>query len=653
MSKYLDSLASRRTSPGRRLLDRITPIPRLRFDWKKAHRDIETETRSYQKDAAVFAFLIATLFPIAFLVDDILRATPPAYLNYPIPFVAVACIAIWLRGSSFKKYQQAFVIGFMTLAFLMTLFLPFSRNAYILIYFCFPPFTFLMLGSRRGLAASIAFFLLATVLGVLYLLGYITGRITPINSSMFAMASVSFGFQCAIGRFSEWRHSRNVDRLVERRFFDTETGLPNANAYALERLAVGEAIFLVHFENLRDLGAIAGHEEVGNLSYNSALSLLETRGEPAGRRGPYRVSETDFCFVFPVGDSTSEEATSIQGILSGLPAVMDTPLRFVTRIASYRVEAETDAQEALNEATAALSDCLATRAASLHRCGSTIENDKNVLRSRAPNLLHNIKRGLFKPAFQPVYDLERDGVGFLEALIRLDERGSAASPEGYLDAAFRLGLDSYFTEFILERTLVMALESGHSVSFNATFRDIVRPAFRADLRNAYRTLSGRDNTIIVEITEQAAIEDSSVLKEFVGEVHDLGGLVFLDDFGSGYSNYSSLLESCFDSVKTAGDIVREIAIRPEAYTLYRGMAAFCAEAGLSVIAEHISDDAILDLAVAGGARYLQGYMLARPVPAECILRGDLSFPRGFSSAPTPIGAFKAARGTRPETAPRS
>jgi len=83
------------------------------------------------------------------------------------------------------------------------------------------------------------------------------------------------------------------------------------------------------------------------------------------------------------------------------------------------------------------------------------------------------------------------------------------------------------------------------------------------------------------------------------------------------------------------------------------MAAFCAEAGLSVIAEHISDDAILDLAVAGGARYLQGYMLARPVPAECILRGDLSFPRGFSSAPTPIGAFKAARGTRPETAPRS
>jgi len=310
----------------------------------------------------------------------------------------------------------------------------------------------------------------------------------------------------------------------------------------------------------------------------------------------------------------------------------------VTTVVSYRSETGRTATEALDLALAALSDSLATKAATLHRSGDPESLSPSSLKNAAPTLLRNIERALFQPAFQPVYDLERDGVGFLEALIRFDDDGTAVSPERYLDAAFRLGLDRYMTEFILGRALAMALESGHSVSFNATYRDIARPAFRSTLADAYRGLAGRANTLIVELTEQAAVEDTPTLMGFVREVHEAGGLVFLDDFGSGYSNYARLLESRFDAVKAAGNIVREIAVRPEAYTLYRGMAAFCAEAGLSVVAEHISDDAILDLAVRGGARYLQGYLLSRPVPAEAILGGGLSFPRGFRSDPTPVGA---------------
>ncbi|MBU0926959.1 MAG: EAL domain-containing protein [Spirochaetes bacterium] len=644
MSKHHGIGIEGRSRRGSRHLGSTAAAGPFGFDWKKARLDIETETRRYQKSAAIFAYLIGALFPIAFLVDDLLSGRPPAYANYIVPLVALIGIALWQRASNSRRPMQIAVVGSLILGFLLTLFLPFSRNAYIVIYFCFPSLTLLVLGPGRGLAASAAFFLLATALGVLYLRGYVTGTASPFNSSMFAMASVAFAFQCTMGVVSEWRHARNVDRLVERRFFDPETLLPNSSAFSMERLVAGESLVLVHFANLRDLRAIAGREEVGTLSSKAALGLLESRSASIGRRGPFRVSDTDFCFVFPAGDSVSEEADAIHADFSELPAVKGSPLRFVTRIASFRVETETSAPEALDETVAALSDCIAGRAASLHRCESAIANDKDALRSRAPNLLRNIERGLFMPVFQPVYDLERDGIGFLEALIRLDEGGSSASPERYLDAAFRLGLDRYLTEFILERALGMALESGHSVSFNATFRDIVRPAFRAGLAGAYGALSGRDNTIIVEITEQAAVEDTSILKEFVGEVHGLGGLVFLDDFGSGYSNYSRLLESSFDAVKAAGEIVREIEARPEAYTLYRGMAAFCAEAGLSVVAEHISGSGIMQRAISGGARYLQGYLLSPPLSAGAVLENDFAFPGGLSTASKPLGAGRPALG---------
>jgi EAL domain-containing protein (putative c-di-GMP-specific phosphodiesterase class I) len=288
----------------------------------------------------------------------------------------------------------------------------------------------------------------------------------------------------------------------------------------------------------------------------------------------------------------------------------------------------------------ALSDCIASDAASLHRGGDVESEGLTSLMSHAPVLLRNIERSLFKPVFQPVYDLQRDGIGFLEALIRLDKDGVPVSPERYLDTVFRLGLDRFLSEFILAEALDMAVRSGHTVSFNATFRDIMLPCFRENLADAYRAMEGRPNTLIVEITEQAAVDDPSALIEFVSDVHARGGLVFLDDFGSGYSNYASLLASRFDAVKAAGEIVREIAVRPEAYTLYRGMTAFCAEAGLSVVAEHISDESIQKAAMAGGARYLQGYLFSPPVSAQAVLQDEFKFPAGFSPARAPLESAK-------------
>jgi EAL domain-containing protein (putative c-di-GMP-specific phosphodiesterase class I) len=110
----------------------------------------------------------------------------------------------------------------------------------------------------------------------------------------------------------------------------------------------------------------------------------------------------------------------------------------------------------------------------------------------------------------------------------------------------------------------------------------------------------------------------------------------LDDFGTGYSNYASLLEARFDAVKVAGQIVKEIAERREAAELYFGLCAFSRAAGLDVVAEHISDGAVMARALEGGATLLQGYHFARPLPAEDILGGRIVFPEGFSSAPQPL-----------------
>lgn len=610
----------------------------ISFDWPAARSEIERETASFQRESAFVTAVLGSCFPLAFITCDLFRGVRQSGAYFLIPFVILVILAVALRLRPFDGLSKALVMAGLVAGYALSVTLPNTRDVYIVILFCFPSMAFLVLGAARALVACALFFVASFGSLPFMLRSGAFENLGSFRATTYAMAAVSFALQCVIGAASESRHAKNVDRIVSRRFFDDGTGLPNVDALAMEGLSEGDYMLIAHIDNMRDLRTLADRDEQSALALKVAAEL-RARGEAgSSRRGPFRVSEADFCLLLPTGARIDDEANAVHAAFARTPAIRDTPLRFVTNVVSYRSETGRTATEALDLAMAALSDCLATKAATLHRSGDPESLSPRSLKNAAPTLLRNIERALFKPAFQPVYDLERDGVGFLEALIRFDDDGSPVSPERYLDAAFRLGLDRYLTEFILERALAMALESGHSVSFNATYRDIARPAFRSALADAYRGLAGRANTIIVELTEQAAVEDTPTLMGFVREVHEAGGLVFLDDFGSGYSNYASLLESRFDAAKAAGNIVREIAVRPEAYTLYRGMAAFCAEAGLSVVAEHISDDAILDLAVRGGARYLQGYLLSRPVTAEAILGGGLSFPRGFRSDPTPIGA---------------
>ena len=125
----------------------------------------------------------------------------------------------------------------------------------------------------------------------------------------------------------------------------------------------------------------------------------------------------------------------------------------------------------IEEAESALANCVAVDSSSVYREGGLSGDPEDDFKVRAPILVKNISERSLFAVFQPVYDVRRGGIGFLEALTRLRLDGNLVSPEAYLSASSRLGLDKYFGDFIVESALDMALRSGHSVSFNVTYRD--------------------------------------------------------------------------------------------------------------------------------------------------------------------------------------
>jgi EAL domain-containing protein (putative c-di-GMP-specific phosphodiesterase class I) len=447
-----------------------------------------------------------------------------------------------------------------------------------------------------------------------------------------------------IAEVNERRHASGLDVIFDEHYYDTATRLPNGNALSAERLSEGETLMLIRLRNFRDLRSYYDDTEGREIARKASDVLLSFACEKAAR-GPYRISESEFVLIFPPAIESRAATGDLFGAFSRESVTEGSPLRLEIQVGSYRTGRDSDdAQKAIEEAESALANCVASDSSSAHREGGESGELEDDLKVRAPILVKNIVDRSLSAVFQPVYDVRRGGIGFLEALTRLRLNGNLVSPEEYLSASSRLGLDKYFGDFIVDAALDMALRSGHSVSFNVTYRDLERPYFLDTLFKAYASLSGTPNTLIVELTEHAAFSDYGRIVSFAAEVHEAGGLVILDDFGTGYSNYASLLEARFDVVKVAGEIVREIVARREAAELYFGLCAFCRSAGLDVVAEHISDESIMVRALEGGAALLQGYHFSRPVSAEGILSGGLVFPGGRSTAPEPLGRQDAPRG---------
>jgi EAL domain-containing protein (putative c-di-GMP-specific phosphodiesterase class I)/GGDEF domain-containing protein len=592
---------------------------------------------SYIRGVETLSALVAALFPLAYIFIDLLLGRAPSYLHYMPAFLAMLALSLLSFRFGPSPLVTSLLVAAVYVGFALTLHLPNARAVYIPI-FCFAiPFFYFIAGGRAGRMASFGFVALVAILVAVGAIAGIKDLQALIRPHYYIMLLAALALQLAIAEANEHRHVNGLDVIFDEHFYDSATRLPNGNSLSSEPMAEGETLSLIRLRNFRDLRSFYDDAEGREIARRASGILLDfARAREA--RGPFRVSESEFALIYPRGVEPRAAANALLVEFSRECVTKDSPLRFEIQIGSYRTGREgEDARMVIEEAESALANCVAIDASSVYREGGSSGDPEDDFKALAPILVKNISERSLFAVFQPVYDVRRGGIGFLEALTRLRLDGNLVSPEAYLSASNRLGLDKYFGDFIVESALDMALRSGHSVSFNVTYRDLERPKFLEALFKAYATLSGMSNTLIVELTEHAAFSDYDRIASFAAAVHEAGGLVILDDFGTGYSNYASLLKARFDVVKVAGEIVREIVARREAAELYFGLCAFCRAAGLDVVAEHISDESIMARALEGGAALLQGYHFSRPVEADRILSGALVFPDGRSTAPEPLG----------------
>jgi EAL domain-containing protein (putative c-di-GMP-specific phosphodiesterase class I) len=122
--------------------------------------------------------------------------------------------------------------------------------------------------------------------------------------------------------------------------------------------------------------------------------------------------------------------------------------------------------------------------------------------------------------------------------------------------------------------------------------------------------------IELEITESAAMDDPEAAAAALRTLKSIGVRIAIDDFGTGHSSLSYLKRFPIDCLKIDRSFVTGVPNNPEDVSIATAVITLAHALGLTVVAEGVEDAAQADFLSCNECDAMQGYYIARPMPAD-------------------------------------
>jgi diguanylate cyclase (GGDEF)-like protein len=215
-----------------------------------------------------------------------------------------------------------------------------------------------------------------------------------------------------------------------------------------------------------------------------------------------------------------------------------------------------------------------------------------------------------KIVVQPIVDISTGQAHAYEALARF-EAGTTSSPLHWFALADELGARDELELACLRAALDRFLErpAGTSLSVNISGSLLPDPRTQALLAQ-HGDLSG----LIIELTENSLVDDSSELTGHIEELSRRGARIALDDMGAGYSGLTQMMTVRPDYLKLDRGLISGIDTDPHRGALVAAMLGYTEHTGGQLVAEGVETEAELETLRALGVTLIQGFYLGRPGP---------------------------------------
>ena len=415
-------------------------------------------------------------------------------------------------------------------------------------------------------------------------------------------------------------------------YFDPLTGLPNRANFQrkLEELFQDgnlkpSAFFVFDIDNFHAINDALGHGIGDALLMDVAARLHSEIPEGSSIA---RLGGDEFVVYIP----NINDVTEAQNALAKLQATLYTPLKLLGHEihvsaacgAVLAPQNAADPSQVQRQLDLALHDA---KKSGVGRVAFFRKELIDVLTQEA-ELVKGLRNALAENQitayFQPVVNLNTGYVEGFEALARWNDPVKGFIPPAqFIPAAEKSGLISTLGTQILKVACKQAKlwkDAGRpdwTVAVNVSAAQIMQAGFIEQVREILEETQVPPHLLCLELTESLFVGKSmAFVQNMLREFRILGIKTALDDFGTGYSSLSYLEHLPFDKLKIDRAFVHNAQEGTKNTELLKGIINLAHGLGMIVVAEGAETQVELDMLRKLKADFVQGYVIAKPMPAE-------------------------------------
>ncbi|QZD90294.1 EAL domain-containing protein [Qipengyuania aurantiaca] len=228
--------------------------------------------------------------------------------------------------------------------------------------------------------------------------------------------------------------------------------------------------------------------------------------------------------------------------------------------------------------------------------------------------------------YQPKIDTRNGNMTGVEALVRWqDPARGFIPPMHFIAQCEKAGRMDALTEFVFEH----ACAAGRLMHFRGrsiTMSVNISATLLSDMkivgmvRNVLQATGFDPRFLILEVTETSRIGNLETAEMVLNELKALGTRISMDDFGVGETNFETFFELPFDEVKIDRLFVANITKSAKAKAIVTSVVQMGRDARIGVVAEGAEDAETLKLLTEIGCTHVQGYILARPMGLDNLMK---------------------------------
>jgi diguanylate cyclase (GGDEF)-like protein len=228
--------------------------------------------------------------------------------------------------------------------------------------------------------------------------------------------------------------------------------------------------------------------------------------------------------------------------------------------------------------------------------------------------------------YQPQQSTATGDVAGVEALARWTRPdGSTVPPSDFVPLSEEMGISDLLFESIMRSVCAdVASWRGKTdwkipVSVNLSAHQLRNRDLVSLIKGILQSENVDKKLINLELTETVLLEDLTVAQPVLDDLSAFGVGIHIDDFGTGYSSLSYLAKLPVQTIKIDQDFVAQLSDSEANSRVIEAIVGLGKAMKLDVVAEGVETEQQYAIVRRLGCDLVQGYFIARPMPADQLL----------------------------------